>query len=81
MVVSLVLHQLSDLRDVNRILKKVSKRDSRLRYEKIEEREDLIAVGIGYASFKTEEKAVGGVFLFLARMYIFDKNFSDEDSL
>ena len=81
MVVSLVLHQLSDLRDVNRILKKVSKRDSGLRYEKIEEREDLIAVGIGDTSFKTEEKAVGGVFLFLTGMYIFNKNFLEEDSL
>ena len=37
MVVSLVLHQLSDLRDANRILKKVSERYSGLRYEKIEE--------------------------------------------
>ena len=81
MVVSLVLHQLYDLREVNRILKKVSKRDSRLRYEKIEEREDLIAVGIRDTSFKTEEKAVGRVFLFLTGIYIFNKNFLDEDSL
>ena len=66
MVVSLVLHQLSDLRDVNRILKKVSERYSGLRYEKTEEREDLIVVGIGDTSFKTEEKALGGVFLFLS---------------
>ena len=80
MVVSLVLHQLSDLRDVNRILKKVSERDSGLTY-KIEEREDLIAVGIGDTSFKTEEKAVGGVFLFLTGIYIFNKNFLDKDSL
>ena len=57
---------ISDLKDVDRILKKVRERDSKLKYERIGEREDLIVVGIGDASFKTEEKAVGGVFLFLA---------------
>ena len=41
-------------------------RDSCLKFEKIGDREDLIIVGIGEASFKTEDKAVGGVFLFLA---------------
>ena len=56
---------ISDLRDVNRILKKVRERDSKLKYKRIADREELIIIGIGDASFKTEEKAVGGVFLFL----------------
>ena len=41
-------------------------RDSRLKYENIGDREDLIVIGIGDTSFKTEDKAIGGVFLFLA---------------
>ena len=56
---------ISNLRDINRILKKVRERDSKLKYEKIGEKEDLIVVGIGDTSFKTEEKSVG-VFLFIA---------------
>ena len=57
---------IADLQDVNRILKKVRERDSHLRFGKIGEREELIVVGIGDASFKIEEKALGGVFLFLS---------------
>ena len=56
---------IADLRDVDRILKKVRERDRCLKLEKIGKRKDLIMVGIGDASFKTEEKVVGGVFLFL----------------
>ena len=32
----------------------------------MEDKEDLIIVGIGDASFKQDDKAIGGVFLFLA---------------
>ena len=56
---------ISDLRDINRILKKVRERDSRLKYERLGDRGDLIVVGIGGASFKTQDKAIG-VLLFLA---------------
>ena len=54
---------IADLRDANRVLKKVQERDSHLRFGKIGKREELIVMGIGDASFKTEAKAVGGVFL------------------
>ena len=57
---------IADLRDINRVLKKVRKKDSCLKFSKIGDKEDLIIVGIGDPTFKTEEKAVGGVFLFLA---------------
>ena len=50
---------IADLRDVSRILKKVKERESRIKFEKIGEREDLAIVGIGDASFKSDEKAVG----------------------
>ena len=41
-----------DLRDDNRILKKVRGRDSKLKFERIGEREDLIIVRVGDASLK-----------------------------
>ena len=56
---------ISDLRDINRILKKVRERDSKLKFKKIGDRDNLMIVEIGDMSFKSEEKAVGGVFLFL----------------
>ena len=54
------------LRDIFWILKKVRERSSKLKFRKMGVRDDLIVVGIGDASFKSEDKAVGGVFLFLA---------------
>ena len=56
---------LSDLRDMNRILKKVGEWESRINYEHIGVKGDLMLVGIGDASLKTGDKAVGGVILFL----------------
>ena len=38
---------------------------SHIKFERIREREDLVIVGIGDASFKSDEKAVGGVLLFM----------------
>ena len=56
---------ISDLRDVNRILAKVRERESKVKYEHIGEKDDLMVVGIGDASLKSGDKAVGGVMLFL----------------
>ena len=53
---------IADLGNANWVLKKVQERDSHLRFGKIGESEELIVMGIGDASFKTEAKAVG-VFL------------------
>ena len=47
-------------------MRRVRERESALRFKRIGGKEDLIVVGIGDASFKSEEKAVGGVMLFLA---------------
>ena len=57
---------MADLQDINRVLKKVRVVERRLMYEQIGEKEDLMIVGIGDTSFKTDDKVVGGVFLFLA---------------
>lgn len=59
---------ISDLRDVSRILKKVREKSSKLKFSRIGERDDLMIVGFGDTSFKTEEKAIGGVFLFLTNL-------------
>ena len=58
--------KISDLRNISRVLKKVRERGSKIKFSKIASRDELIIIGIGDASFKSEEKAVGGVLLFLA---------------
>ena len=58
--------KIKDLRDVVRVLKKAKSRSSKLRFSRIGPKDDLIVVGIGDASFKAEDKAVGGVLLFLS---------------
>ena len=57
---------IADLRDVNRILKRVRERRSMIKYGKIGDKEDLILVGVGDASHKQDDKAIGGIFLFLS---------------
>ena len=54
---------IADLRDANRVLKKVRERDSHLRFGKISEREELIVIGIRDPSFKVEEKSCRKSFL------------------
>ena len=56
---------ISDLRDVTRVLKKVREQESKIKYEHIGDKGDLLVVGIGDASLKTGDKVVGGVMLFL----------------
>ena len=51
--------------DVNRVLKKVREQESKIKYKHILDKGDLMVVGIGDASLKTGDKAVGGVILFL----------------
>ena len=60
------LVKIADLRNISRVLKKVRERQSMIKFSRIGPRDDLIIIGVGDASFKSEEKAVGGVFLFLA---------------
>ena len=54
------------MRDVSRVLKKAKDRSSKMKFLRIGPKDDLIVVGIGYASFKSGDKVVGGVLLFLS---------------
>ena len=58
--------KIKDLRDISRVLKKAKERSSKLKFSRIGLKEDLIILGIGDASFKSDDKAVGGVLLFLS---------------
>ena len=44
----------------------VKENPSKLKFSRIGPKEDHIVIGIGDASFKSEEKAVGGILLFLS---------------
>ena len=57
--------QIKDLRDITRVVKKAKERPSKMKLSKIAPKEDLMIVGIGDASFKSDDKAVGVVLLFL----------------
>ena len=52
---------LADLRGIDRILKKGKVKESKIKFERIGEREDLMIVSIGDVSFKSDKKAIGGV--------------------
>lgn len=58
--------KISDLRYVSKVLKKVWERSSKVKFSKMGSRYYLIIIGIRDAAFKSEEKAVGGMLLFLA---------------
>ena len=58
--------QIEDLRDISRVLKKAKESSSKMKFSKIGPKDDLMIVGIGDASFKLDDKAVGGVLLILA---------------
>ena len=55
-----------DLQDINRILKKVRERKSYVKYGYIGGKDDLNIVWVGDVSYKRNNKAIGGIFLFLA---------------
>ena len=56
---------ISDLRGVNRVIKKVRERERRINFKKIGEKEEILIIGIGDVSFKSDKKANGSVLLFL----------------
>ena len=57
---------ISDLRDINRVLKHVHSRDSKIKYGHLRSKEDLVIIGLGDASYKQDDKAVERVILLLA---------------
>ena len=56
---------LKDLRSVNRVLKKVHKKESKVKFKKIGNREDLCLVGVCDASYQFYDNSVGGDLLML----------------
>ena len=56
---------ISDLRNVNRIVEKVKKEENKIIYGKIGDREKLQVVGIVDASYKPDEKSIGGMMIVL----------------
>ena len=57
---------ISDLRDINRVLKRVHKKESKIKYGHLGDKDDLVIIGLGDASYKQDDKAIGGVILLLA---------------
>ena len=55
-----------DLRDINRIIKQVHSKESKIKYEYLGNKEDIVIIGLSDASYKQDNKAIGGVILFLA---------------
>ena len=56
----------SDLRDINRVLKRVHEKESKIKYRHLGDKDDLVIIGLGDASYKQDDKAIGGVILLLA---------------
>ena len=51
---------LGDLQNVNKVIKKVRMKKNEVVFTKIGKKEDLVVNGIGDASYKVDEKAIGG---------------------
>ena len=58
--------QIKDLRDIKRVINKAKEHPSKIKFSKIAPKESLMVVGIGDASFKSDDKAIRGVLLFQA---------------
>ena len=56
---------IADLRRVNFVMKKIKERPSRVVFSKIGIKEKLEVVGIGDASYKCDEKSIGGNMIFI----------------
>merc|ERR1712177_119746 len=57
---------ISDLRNVNRIVEKVKKEENKVVYGRIGDKETLQVIGIVDASYKSDEKSIGGMMIVLA---------------
>ena len=57
---------IADLRNVNKVVEKVRKEENKVIYGKVGEKEKLQLIGIVDASFKTDDKSVGGMMLMIA---------------
>ena len=58
--------KIADLRNVNKIVEKIKKEENMVVYGKVREKENLQLIGIVDASYKSDEKSVGGMLLMIA---------------
>ena len=56
---------IADLRKVNKIIEKIRKENNRVVYNKIGEKEKLQILGIVDASYKVDEKSIGGMIVMI----------------
>merc|ERR1711942_332862 len=57
---------IADLRNVNKVVEKVKKEENKVVYTKVGEKENLQIIGIVDASYKTDDKAIGGMMMMIA---------------
>ena len=56
---------IKDLREVNRILKRVREKESRVKFVRVGQKEDLLIVGVSDASYHNDERSVAGEVIML----------------
>merc|ERR1712240_757228 len=57
---------ISDLRNVNKIVEKVKKEKNRVVYGRVGDKEKLQVIGVVDASYKSDEKSIGGMLVMIA---------------
>ena len=56
----------SDLRSVNKIVEKIRKEENKVVHRKVGEKDKLQVIGIVDASYKSDEKSIGGMLIMIA---------------
>ena len=56
---------MKDLREVNRILKKVREKESKVKFVRIGKKEELLIIGVSDASYHNDERSVAGELIML----------------
>ena len=57
---------IADLRNVNKIVGKIKKEENKVVYGRVGDREDMQVIGMVDASYKSDEKSIGGMLIVLA---------------
>ena len=57
---------ISDLRNVNKTVEKIKKEKNKVVYSKVGDKEKLQIIGIVDASYKSDEKSIGGMLIMIA---------------
>ena len=57
---------IADLRNVNKIVEKIKKEENKVVYSRVADKENMQIIGIVDASYKSDEKSIGGMLIVLA---------------